>query len=128
MGKEERLYPLSEEKFTEVVLPIIQASYRGKGRPPEVSHYKAFCGILYILRTGCPWRDLPEEYGYWHVVYDRFSRGSERGLWANILMELQKAEGIQFPEVIIDSTTMKVHRHGGGQKGGSRRKGCRERG
>jgi transposase len=71
---------------------------------------------------------LPEEYGYWHVVYDRFSRGSERGLWAKILMELQKAEGIQFPEVIIDSTTMKVHRHGGGQKGGSRRKGYREPG
>ncbi|MDR2742352.1 MAG: transposase, partial [Treponema sp.] len=77
------------------------ASYRGKGRPPEVSHYKAFCGILYVLRSGCPRRDLPEEYGYRHVIYDRFSRGSERGLWAKILMELQKAEGTPFPEVIM---------------------------
>jgi transposase len=128
MGRKERLYPLSEEKFTEVVLPLIQAGYRGKGRPPEVSHYKAFCGILYILRTGCPWRDLPEEYGCRHVVYDRFSRGNERGLWAKILMELQKAEGVQFSEVIIDRTTMKVHRHEGGHKGGSRGTGCREQG
>jgi hypothetical protein len=39
---------MSEKKFTEVVLPIIEAGYRGKGRPPEVSHYKVFCGILYI--------------------------------------------------------------------------------
>jgi hypothetical protein len=53
MRKEERLYPISEKKFTEVVLPIIEASYRGEGRPPEVSHYKGFCGIPYILRTGC---------------------------------------------------------------------------
>jgi transposase len=128
MGREEWLYPLSEEKFTETVLPIIQASYRGKGRPPEVSPYKVLCGILYMLRTGCPWRDLPEEYGYWHVVYDRFSRGSERGLWAKILMELQKVEGIRFSEVIIDRRTMKVPRHGGGQKGGSSRRGYRGQG
>jgi transposase len=128
MEREERLYPISEEKFTEVVLPIIEAGYRGKGRPPEVSHYKAFCGILYIPRTGCPWRDLPEEYGYRHVVCDRFSRGSGRELWGKILFELQKAEGIWFPEVIIDSTTMKVRRHGVGQKGGCRPKGCRGRG
>jgi transposase len=77
MERNKRLYPISEEKFTELVLPVIQASYRGKGRPPEVPHYKAFCGILYVLRTGCPWRDLPEDYGYWHVVYDRFNCGSE---------------------------------------------------
>jgi hypothetical protein len=65
---------------------------------------------------------MPEEFGYWHVVYDRFSRGGERGLWAKILIELQKRAGIRFNEVIIDSTRMKVHRHGGGQKGGNRQK------
>jgi hypothetical protein len=47
MEREERLYPISEERFTEAVLWIIEASYRGKGRPPEVSHYKVFRGILY---------------------------------------------------------------------------------
>jgi transposase len=114
--------------FNQKILPIIEGNYIWKGRPPKVSHYKAFCGILYILRTGCPWRDLPPEYGYWHVIYDRFSRGSERGLWAKILLSLQAEEGIVYNEVIIDSTTMKVHRHGGGQKGGSRRKGRAGRG
>jgi transposase len=112
-----RLYPISETVFNEAVLPVIEGNYMGKGRSPKVPHYKAFCGILYILRTGSPWRDLPEEYGYWHVVYDRFSRGSGRGLWAKVLLALQKRTGIGFDEVIIDSTTMKVHRHGGRQKG-----------
>jgi transposase len=128
MEKNERLYPISEEVFNRKVLPIIEKSYIWKGRPPKVSHYQAFCGILYILRTGCPWRDLPCEYGYWHVIYDRFSWGSTRGLWAKILLSLQEEEGIEFKEVIIDSTTMKVHRHGGGQKGGSRQKGRAGRG
>ncbi|MDR1302793.1 MAG: transposase, partial [Treponema sp.] len=115
-----RLYPISEELFNQKILPIIEGNYIWKGRAPKVSPYPVFCGILYILRTGCPWRDLPEAYGYWHVIYDRFSRGSRRGLWAKVLLSLQKEEGIVFNEVIIDRTTMKVHRHGGGQKGGSR--------
>jgi transposase len=80
MEENKRLYPISEEVFNQKVLPIIEADYIWKGRPPKVSLYQIFCAILYILRTGCPWRDLPEVYGYWHVIYDRFSRGS--GLWA----------------------------------------------
>ena len=114
--------------FKETVVPVIEGNYIRKGRPPTVPHYKAFCGILYALRTGCPWRDLPEEYGHWHVVYDRFSRGNARGLWAKVLMVLQTQAGTGIEEVIIDSTAMKVHRHGGGQKGGSRPKGSQEPG
>jgi transposase len=128
MERDERLYPISEELFNEAVLPIILANRRGKGRPPKVSHYLVFCAILYVLRTGCPWRDLPAVYGYWHVIYDRFNRGSGRELWAKILLELQKRMAIVTNEVIIDSTTMKVHRQGGGQKGGSRQKGYPGRG
>ena len=80
MERNKRLYPIDEEQFNKPVVPIIEASYIGKGRPPEVTHYKAFCGILYILRTGVPWRDLPGDYGEWHTIYDRFNRGNARGL------------------------------------------------
>jgi transposase len=117
MEENKRLYPISEEVFNQKVLPIIEADYIWKGRPPKVSHYQVFCAILYILRTGCSWRDLPEVYGYWHVIYDRFSRGNRRGLWAKILLKLQEEAGIEINEVIIDSTTMKVHRHGVDKKG-----------
>lgn len=122
MEENKCVYPISEEVFNRKVLPIIEGNYIWEGRPPKVSHYQAFCAILYILRTGCSWRNLPCEYGYWHIIYDRFSRGNERGLWAKILLSLREEEGIAFNEVIIDSTTMKVHRHGEGQKEGGRPK------
>jgi transposase len=97
-------------------------SYKGQRRPPEVSHYKVFCEILYVLRTRIPWRDLPEDSGDRHVVYDWFSRGNQRGLWATVLKKLQESSDIRFEEVIIDSMSLKVHHHGGEQKKGFKQK------
>jgi hypothetical protein len=55
MEENKRLYPISEEVFNRKVLPVIEGDYIWKGRPPpKASHYRVFCGILYILRTGCP--------------------------------------------------------------------------
>jgi transposase len=122
MKKNKRLFPITEEVFNRNILPVIEGNYIWKGRPPKVSHYRAFCRILYILRNGCPWRDLPAVYGYWLVIYDRFSRGNERGLRAKVLLILQKENGLADAEVIIGSTTMKVHRREGGQKEGSKAK------
>ncbi len=53
------------------------------GRPTKVSHYKFFCGVLYILKTGISWRDLPAEYGNWHTIYTRYKRWSE-----NVFLEV----------------------------------------
>jgi len=125
MERNPRLYPIDEEQFNGLVAPIIEASYIGKGRPPEVPRYVVFCGILYALRTGVPWRDLPGDYGEWRAIYDRHNRGNARGLWNKALVALQQEAGLWFDEAIIDSATMKVHRHGGGQKGGSRARGRR---
>ena len=125
MERNQRLYPIDEEQFNGLVAPIIEAIYIGKGWPLEVPHYVAFCGILYVLRTGIPWRDLPSEYGEWHAIYDRHNRGNARGLCNKVLVALQQEAGLWFDEVIIDSTTMKVHLHWGGQKGGSRARGRR---
>ena len=116
-----RLYPISLDFFNATILPLIEGSYIWKGRPPSISHYQVFCAILYVLRTGVPWRDLPVSYGKWHPIYLRFKRGSERGLWWHILITLQQRKKLQLNVVLVDSTTFKVHRHGGGQKGGSTR-------
>ena len=89
---QKRLYPITEEFFNGVILPLITESYIWKGRPPKVSHYQVFCAILYVLRTGIPWRDLPENFGPWHTVYTRFKRGSDKGLWWKILIKLQSLE------------------------------------
>jgi transposase len=90
MKENNRLFPVTEDVFNQKILPVIEGNYIRKGRPPKVSHYRAFCGILYILRNGCPRRDLPPVYGHRHVIYDRFSRGNGRGLRAKVLSVLQE--------------------------------------
>ena len=67
----EGLYPLTEELFKALVEPIIEKNYIWKGRPPKISHYQVFCAILYVLRAGTPWRDLPASFGKWHTIYTR---------------------------------------------------------
>jgi transposase len=119
---DKRLFPVSRDFFETLVVPMIRADYIWKGRPAEISHYSVFCAILYVLRTGIPWRDLPKVYGNWHSIYQRFRRGCERGLWWKILFELQKNRQIRVNIVLTDSTSMKLHRHGGGLKGGSKAK------
>lgn len=120
---EKRRYPIGEEFFDQEIKPLIEKEYIRAGRPPKVSHYQVFCAVWYVLRTGVPWRDLPECYGPWHTIYMRFKRGSERGLWWRILMVLQRHKKLSLGIVLADSTSFKVHRQGGGLKGGSRRKG-----
>lgn len=116
---DKRLYPLKLATFNQYILPVIEENYIWKGRPPLISHYKVFCAVLYVLRTGIPWRDLPKSFGNWHSIYMRFQRGNERGLWWKILLKLQFQRRLRMDLVICDSSSFKYHRHGGGQKGGS---------
>ena len=117
-----RFYPVSPTFFEAHIEPLIIDHYSRAGRPRKVSHYQVFCAILYVLRTGIAWRDLPECFGYWHTVYLRFKKGSDRGLWWSIFLQLQQQKKITLNIVLGDSTTVKVHRHGGGLKGGSKAK------
>lgn len=117
---DKRLFPVTPQFFQKEIQPIIERNYIWKGRPPLISHYKVFCAIMYVLRTGIPWRDLPKHYGCWHTIYQRFKRGSEKGIWWKILMILQQGKKLLLNIVISDSTIFKVHRHGGGLKGGSK--------
>lgn len=70
--------------------------------------------VLYIARTGLPWRDLPDEFGSWNSVYRRFCRWSDKGIWEQIFAELAKKGDLK--EVSIDSTAVRVHQHGAGAK------------
>ena len=119
---DKRLFPVTPEFFNTNIKPLIKSSYLKAGRPAEISDYHVFCAMLYILRTGISWRDLPPCYGHWHRVYQRFKRSSDRGVWWRILLKLQGDKKITMNVVLADSTTFKVHRHGGGLKGGSKAK------
>jgi transposase len=111
---DKRLFPVTPEFFNSTIKPLIDSYYSRAGTPPKISDYKIFCAMLYVLRTGIPWRDLPSVYGHWNYVYQRFKRSSDRGVWWNILMRLQKDRKITMRVILADSTTFKVHRHGGG--------------
>lgn len=73
-------------------------------------------GIIYALRTGCPWRDLPAGFGPWESVYTRFRRWSQIGLWALILDILcERAKG---KTRFLDATHIKVHQDASNPAGG----------
>lgn len=109
-----RYYPVSLEVFSCLIEPLIKQFHNRSGRPTRVSHYKFFCGALYVLRTGVSWRDLPATFGPWHTIYTRFKRWSENGLFWHILYALQQRKQVQVNIAWVDSTTICMHRHGGG--------------
>jgi len=106
--RDQRLYPVTPEFFAQTILPLIEGHYVWKGRPPTISHYQVFCAILYVLREGCTWRDLPTCYGKWHSIYARFNRGNANGLWWQILMDLQQQGKARLNVMLADSTTQKI--------------------
>jgi transposase len=69
----------AEWRVLRVLLPI-DAENRGRGRPPEENR-SVINGILWRLRCGTPWRDVPPKYGNWNTIYRRFRRWSEAGVW-----------------------------------------------
>ncbi len=69
-------------------------------------------GILYIVRTGCPWRDLPDRFGKWGTIYQRFRRWDLAGVFERIF---QVTHGrLDLRSVQVDGTKVKVHQHGTG--------------
>ena len=70
--------------------------------------------VLWIGRTGAPWRDLPAELGNWHTTYTRFSRWSKSGVWDRVFEAISQDRDEE--EVMIDSTAVRAHQHAAGAK------------
>jgi transposase len=76
-------------------------------------------GVLYRVRTGVQWRDLPERFGPWETVYKRHRRWSADGTWAMLLSKVQAAEdaaGRIDWDVSVDSTAVRAHQHAAGAR------------
>ncbi|SCF44755.1 Transposase [Micromonospora mirobrigensis] len=98
--------------------PLLPASV-GRGRPAVWSRRLLINGIRWRVRTGCPWRDLPPEYGPWQTVYGLFRRWQRSGVWLQILTALQAradAAGLIRWEVNVDSTICRAHQHAAGAR------------
>ena len=72
--------------------------------------------IVWMARTGTPWRDLSPFFGKWNSVWKRFRRWAKAGVWERIMAAL--AEDSDFESIIIDGTIVRAHQHAAGGKGG----------
>ena len=92
------------------------AGGRAAGRPWN-DHRTVINGILFRTRAGCPWRDLPEQYGHWKTAYGRHRRWSLDGTWEQVLASLRagcdEGEGAGWA-VSPDSTVVRAHQHAAG--------------
>ena len=91
---------------------------RGERGPAIPDKRRTVNGILWVLRTGAPWRDMPERYGNWNSVFIRFTRWSKLGVWDAAFETLASLGPAADTEHAIDSTIVRAHQHAAGVKGG----------
>ncbi len=91
-----------------------KAKHSKAGAPPSQNDREFLEAVLWLARTGSPWRDLPPELGYWHAVYMRFRRWETCGVWKKLWEALQTKEFAGARHLFIDSTTVRAHQHAAG--------------
>ncbi|MFD9593716.1 IS5 family transposase [Kitasatospora sp. NPDC059973] len=97
--------------------PFLPVSNRRSGRWRD--HRQVIDGILHRVRTGVPWRDLPERFGPWKTVYERHRLWSANGMWERLLQQVQAAAdgaGEIDWDVSVDSTIVRAHQHAAGAR------------
>jgi transposase len=114
----------SQWKKIEPLLPKAKRKGSRRGRPRK-DNRSVFLGILWVLRTGAPWRDLPERYGPWRTVASRFYRWRQNGLWDRLLRSVQQQSNIRgkvnWELHYVDGTMIRAHQHAAGARGKTRK-------
>lgn len=95
---------LTDEQYN-LIKPLLAKT----GRPPNIGHKKVLEALLFVMKSGCSWRQIPKEYGKWHTIYMRFKRWSENGLFWKILRKLQGAGALKVKVTALDSTIVRAH-------------------
>jgi transposase len=107
------------------IAPLLSGKEGDRGRHGE--NNRLFVeAVLWLVRAGAPWRDLPREFGNWNSVFQRFRRWAKKGVWKRVFEALR--EDPDFEYLIIDSTIVRAHQHAAGAKKGEakmRRSGVR---
>ena len=116
-------HDLTDQQYArlELLLPPERPPKGSQGGRPFVSHRRTINGLLWLDRTGAPWRDIPERYGPWSTLASRFYRWREQGIWQRILDALQEQadeEGLLDWEIhYVDGTVIRAHQHAAGAAG-----------
>jgi transposase len=105
---------ITDELWARLEPLVQQAKHSRAGARSDLSVRDFIEAVLFLTRSGCPWRDLPEHFGYWHAVYMRFRRWEERGVWQRLWTLIQEEHFEQATELFIDSTIIRAHQHAAG--------------
>jgi transposase len=119
-------HELSDAQYARLEPLLPEPRHHGKAGRPWLPHRVVVNGVLWILRTGAPWRDLPERYGRWNTVYARFRRWRRDGTWtrlyARILGEADDHGLVDRELWCIDGTIARAARCAGGARRRNRRR------
>ena len=113
-----RRHALTDEQWLQI-WPLLPSELGRAARPAKPNRLMVE-GIVWVLRTGAPWRDLPKRFGPWQSVYTRFRRWTRQGIWGRVLEKL--AEQQDRESSLIDATIVRAHQDAtGAKKGGPKR-------
>lgn len=105
---------LTDEQW-ERIAPLLPGKKGDPGRAGK-DNRRFVEGVLWVVRTGAPWRDVPEHFGNWFSVWKRFRRWALKGVFEKLFQALSDEPDFEY--ALIDGTIVKVHRHATGAKGG----------
>jgi transposase len=109
-------HDITDKKWAIIGPMLAKASTETRGRKRKDDR-QMFNGILWIIKTGAPWRDLHPEFGPWNTVHKRFLQWAKLGIWDDILKMLSINADPEI--IIIDASFVSLHQHGSGAKGGT---------
>lgn len=107
----QRRYELTDEQWEKLEPYFKKENKRGR---PYKDLRATVNGIIWILRSGAAWEDIPTRYGNWNTIYKCFAKWAEAGIFEKVFKELSKECDLQ--DISIDSTIIKVHQDGGSKK------------
>ncbi len=104
-----RRYELTDDEWDRIepMLPGREGDPGGHGEDNRLF----VNAVIWIARTGAPWRDLPERFGLWNSVFQRFNRWAKAGVWESVFRALRAPD---LEALMLDSTVIRAHQHSAG--------------
>jgi putative transposase len=117
-------YMFTDDLWAAMEPHVLRAKRHKGGQPPALPERMFFEALLYVARTGIPWRDLPAEFGRWDAVYNRFRRWVHSGGLRRLFEALTADPAFDdIRRVFIDSTIIRAHQHAAGARRKKKRSG-----
>ena len=107
----QRRHAISDEQWVRIQ-GLLPGRVGTPGRPAQ-DNRRFVDAVLWIGKTGAPWRDLPERFGPWNTVWKRFDHWAQQGIWQAVFDALQDPD---LEWLILDSTVIRAHPHAAGAK------------